>query len=157
AIEHEVTSAAAVDDLVLQPITAATLESYRCPNVATRDRMVRLNIPTPGWMRGPGHAEGSFAMESAMDELSYALGLDPVELRIRNHAGVSPVSGLPWSSYGILECYRQGAERFGWSNRSATPRSMQKGRWLVGYGMAGVSYAFFQPACNARASVLSDG
>ena len=73
-------------------------------------------------MRAPGHAEGSFALESAMDELSYALGLDPIDLRVKNHARVNPDTGLPWSSDALLECYRQGAERFGWSARNPEPR-----------------------------------
>ena len=74
-----------------------------------------------------GEAEGSFALESAIDELSYALGIDPIELRVKNHAHVHPDSGLPWSSNALLDCYRQGAERFGWSARNPEPRSMRKG------------------------------
>ena len=157
AIEHESTSSTAEEDDVFEPVTMGTPEAYRCANVAVRDRQVRLNIPPPSWMRAPGHAEGSFALESAIDELSYVLGVDPLELRIRNYADVNPGSGLPWSSNGLLECYRQGADRFGWSKRKATPASMRSGRLLVGYGMAGVTYSFFQPACNARASVHGDG
>jgi CO/xanthine dehydrogenase Mo-binding subunit len=157
AIEHEATSAAAAEDLVVEPSTIGTHESYRCPNLATRDRMIRLDIPTPGWMRAPGHAEGSFALESAIDELSYAVGLDPLELRIRNHADVNPDNGLPWSSNYLLECYRRGAERFGWARRGATPGSMRQGRLLVGYGMAAVNRTLYQQPCSARASLRSDG
>ena len=157
AIDDEATSSVGMEDDILDPITMSTRESYRCPNVAVRDKQVRLNIPPPGWMRAPGHAEGGFAIESALDELSYALGIDPLELRIRNHADVHPNSGRPWSSNALLECYKQGAERFGWSRRKPTPRSMHNGRVLVGYGMAGVSYSFYQVPCQARASLHRNG
>jgi xanthine dehydrogenase YagR molybdenum-binding subunit len=89
-----------------------TPESYACPNVLVRNTQVRLHIPPPGWMRAPGEAEGSFALESALDELAYHLGIDPLELRIRNHAVVHRESGLTWSSDATLECYQQGAARF---------------------------------------------
>ena len=76
---------------------------------------------TPTFMRGPGEASGMFAMECAMDELAERLGLDPLELRLRNYADADPVSGNPWSSKGLAECYRRGAERFGWPDRDPRP------------------------------------
>ena len=114
--------------------------AYACPNVVTRDQQARLNIPSPASMRAPGEAQGNFALESAVDELSYALGIDPLELRLRNYAEAHPQSGLPWSSKALRECYKDGAERFGWSTARPPAGSMRDGRWLVGYGMAGVSY-----------------
>src|SRR6185295_17365584 len=112
AIEHVSMSSIGMSDELINPITSGTIDAYACPNVSTRALQVRLSIPTPGWMRAPGEAEGSFALESAIDELSYALNLDPIELRVRNHAHVHPETGLPWSSNALLDCYRQGAERF---------------------------------------------
>jgi CO/xanthine dehydrogenase Mo-binding subunit len=141
AIDHRSTAPVAIQHLDIEPVTMGSPAAYACPNVVTRDQQKRLNIPSPGSMRAPGEAQGNFALESAVDELSYALGLDPLELRLRNYAQTHPQSGLPWSSKALRECYQQGAERFGWSRRTPRPGSMRDGRWLVGYGMAGVSYA----------------
>ena len=128
AIEHVSTSSIGMADELINLITYGTLHAYACPNVSTRATQIRQSIPIPGWMRAPGEAEGSFALESAIDELSYALGIDPIELRVKNHAHVHPDTGLPWSSNALLDCYRQGAERFGWSARNPEPRSMRNGR-----------------------------
>src|SRR5262249_55661681 len=91
---------------------------YACPNVETSHKLVKLDIGEPTWMRAPGHATGSFALECALDELAYKLNLDPIELRLRNYADKDPDSGLPWSSNSLKECYKQGAERFGWQKRN---------------------------------------
>jgi xanthine dehydrogenase YagR molybdenum-binding subunit len=98
ALDHEGTSTLATEDANVEPITLATSIAYACPNVATHDRQVRLNIPSPGSMRAPGTVQGHFALESALDDLSYELGIDPIELRLRNYAEVHPQSGLPFSS-----------------------------------------------------------
>jgi xanthine dehydrogenase YagR molybdenum-binding subunit len=108
-------------------------------------------------MRAPGAAQGNFAMESALDELSCALGIDPVELRLRNYTEVHPASGRPWSSKALRECYRAGAERFGWADRTPQPGSMRDGNWLVGYGMAGVTFTPGQARCQATVSIRADG
>ena len=157
AIDHEVTSPAAKVANVLYPVTLGTPAAYRCDNVRGRDRQVRLDIPSPAHMRGPGEAEGNFALETAVDEIAHAIGMDPVELRMRNYAEVHPQTGLAWSSKALAECYRQGAERFGWAGRTPEPRSMRDGEWLVGYGMAGVSYGHFQAKCQASLTVHGDG
>jgi CO/xanthine dehydrogenase Mo-binding subunit len=159
AIEHEATSPIGRADEFGNPITTATPELYACPNVMVRARQVRLNIPPPSWMRAPGHAEGEFALETALDELADAIGIDPIELRVRNHAALHPDSGLPWSSNATLECYRQGAERFGWSARTPKPRAMRTrdGRLLVGYGMARAALGPYQAACRARVILKRDG
>ena len=133
--------AAFAPSVALLSVAASSANAYACPNVATRDRQRRLNIPSPGSMRAPGVAQGNFALESALDELSYALGLDPVQLRLRNDARSHPQSGLPWSSRAMGECYAVGAERFGWSRRDPHPGSMRDGRWLVGYGVAAAGQA----------------
>jgi CO/xanthine dehydrogenase Mo-binding subunit len=157
AIDHQATSSLAVEDDNLEPVTMGTPGAYACPNVATHDQQKRLNIPVPGSMRAPGDAEGNFALESALDELSYALGMDPLQLRLRNDADVHPRLGLPWSSKALRACYQQGAERFGWSRRTPWVGSMRDGDWLVGYGMASVNYAWYQVPCQARASIGRDG
>jgi xanthine dehydrogenase YagR molybdenum-binding subunit len=144
-------------DELINLITYGTPHAYACPNVSTHATQVRQSIPIPGWMRAPGEAEGSFAMESAIDELSYALGIDPIELRVKNHAHVHPDSGLPWSSNALLECYRQGAERFDWSARNPEPRSMRQGGQLVGYGMARGALVAYQPPCKVIGTIRRDG
>ena len=157
AIEHISSSSIGMADELINLITLGTISAYACPNLSTRATQIRQSIPIPGWMRAPGEAEGSFALESAMDELSYAVTIDPIELRLKNHAHVHPGTGLRWSSNALLECYRQGAERFGWSARSPEPRSMRNGRHLVGYGMARGALGAYQPPCKAIASIRRDG
>jgi CO/xanthine dehydrogenase Mo-binding subunit len=157
AIDHEGTSTASMGSDSPYPITHGTTEAYACPNVAARDKRVRLNIPPIAHMRAPGEAEGNFALESLLDELSYELGMDPVELRLRNYAEVHPQTGLPWSSKALRECYQVGAERFGWARREPAAGAMRDGRWLVGYGMAGVTYSHYQAKCQARATIRRDG
>jgi xanthine dehydrogenase YagR molybdenum-binding subunit len=157
AIEHVSTSSIGMADELINLITYGTPTAYACPNVSTRATQRRQSIPAPGWMRAPGEAEGSFALESAIDELSYALGIDPLELRLKNHAHVHPENRLPWSSNALLDCYRQGAGRFGWAARRPEPRSMRKGSHLVGYGMARAALGAYQPPCKAIASIRQDG
>ncbi len=157
ALEHEAKSSIAVEDDNYEPVAADSATAYACPNVDTRDLQARLNIPPPTSMRAPGEAQGNFALESALDELAYAVGVDPLELRLRNYAEDQQQLGLPWSSKALRACFEQGAERFGWSARNPRPGAMRDGNWLVGYGMAGVSFFWFQPPCQARASVRRDG
>jgi xanthine dehydrogenase YagR molybdenum-binding subunit len=130
---------------------------YASSNCITKYRLVRGNIQTPLYMRGPGESSGVFALDSAIDELAYKLKLDPLEMRIRNHADVDPEHGLPWSSKSLLECYKKGAEVFGWTRRKPEPRSMRDGRYLVGMGMATGTYPMFRMPASARARVFSDG
>jgi xanthine dehydrogenase YagR molybdenum-binding subunit len=157
AIDHEGTSTRAIEDADIEPASLETGAAYACPNVATHDRLVRLNVPVPGWLRGPGTTEGNFALESALDELSYTLRIDPIELRLRNYAEVQPQSGLAWSSKALRECYRVGAERFGWTRRTPQIGSMREGNWLVGYGMAGVTFGGAQLPSQVRISIRRDG
>jgi xanthine dehydrogenase YagR molybdenum-binding subunit len=156
AIDHEGTSTLAIEDFNIDPITMATGSAYACPNVATHDRLVRLNISSPGAMRAPGKAEGNFAIESALDELSYELAIDPIELRLANYAEVHPHSALPWSSNALQDCYRVGAERFGWARRDPAIGSIREGNWLLGYGMAGVTFGSYQAPCQVRITLKRD-
>ena len=130
---------------------------YAIPNLRISHHAVRLNIATPTAMRAPGEAPGSFGLESALDELAYAVQLDPVVLRIRNHADVDPESGLPYSSKHLLECYRDGAQRFGWARRNPEPRSMRDGREFIGYGMATATYPAMAGAAEVRVRLERDG
>ena len=157
AIDHEATSTVGAEEATVEPVTVVTPLAYACPNVATHDRQARLNIPNPGWMRAPGKTQGNFALESALDELSYTLGIDPVELRMRNYAEHNPQSGQPWSSKALRECYRIGAQRFGWADRDPAIGSMRDGRWLVGYGMAGVTFGGFSGPCRASITISRNG
>jgi CO/xanthine dehydrogenase Mo-binding subunit len=157
AIDHEATAAASMGTSLLYPIPMGTVGAYTCPNVSARDRRVQLNISPVAHMRAPGEGEGNFAVESILDELAYELRMDPIELRLRNYAEVHPQTGLGWSSKALRQCYEVGAERFGWSRRSPEPRSMREGRWLVGYGMAGVTYGHNQAKSKARATIRRDG
>jgi xanthine dehydrogenase YagR molybdenum-binding subunit len=135
----------------------ATRMLYRCDNLSTLYRLVRLNINTPTPMRAPGHVSGLHALECAMDELAVELGIDPVELRLRNHAAADAAEDLPWSSKSLDECLRAGAERFGWDRRNPEPRSMHTDGLLVGWGMAGVTYPARRAPAAASARILRDG
>jgi xanthine dehydrogenase YagR molybdenum-binding subunit len=130
---------------------------YACGHVAISHRVVRVNLGAPSTMRAPGESPGSFALESAMDELAHALGMDPVELRLRNHAERDPVDGKPWSSKHLRECYARGAARFGWQGRNPRPRSTRDGDLLVGWGMATAFYPAWSDAAAARVRLGADG
>ncbi len=130
---------------------------YSCPNMKTVHKLVPTDLATPCAMRAPGAVSGMFALESALDELSYKLEIDPLELRLINYSENDPVSGKPYSSKALRECYAQAAEKFGWANRNPVPRSMRAGHHLIGYGMStGVWYAFQMPA-SVRVVLKSDG
>ena len=157
AIDHEGIEPAALEDDFAESLTRATAVLYECRNMSGRTSQVRLNVPCPTWMRGPGEAPGVHALECALDELAVELGIDPLELRLRNYAETHPQSGRPWSSKALRACYELGAERFGWARRTPEPRSMRRGRLLVGYGMASAFYGYVQAPCQARATLGADG
>src|SRR5262249_60823295 len=109
---------------------------YKCANSELGQRLVQLDQNTPCDMRAPGGAEGAYAIECAMDELAYAANIDPLELRLINYSDKDQIQNRRYSSKELRACYRQGAEKFGWSNRNPQPRSMRDGNELVGWGMA---------------------
>ncbi|MET0648814.1 MAG: xanthine dehydrogenase family protein molybdopterin-binding subunit [Pyrinomonadaceae bacterium] len=137
--------------------TEFTRPLYACPNADTPNMIVKTDLSTPESMRAPGAVSGMFALECAMDELSYALKMDPVELRLVNFTDVHPDSGKPYSSKALRECYRLGAEKFGWSKRNPEPRSMRDGRLLVGWGMATGTWGAFQNPASASIAFRADG
>ena len=136
---------------------------YQAPVITTSQKLVSLNLGTPTFQRAPGEATGTFALEIAMDELAYALKMDPIELRLKNYAEDDPTSHKQFSGKHLRECYRQAADRFGWSKRNPEPRSHREGAELIGYGMATATYPAnrsqaqaavrFEP--NGRVTVLS--
>jgi xanthine dehydrogenase YagR molybdenum-binding subunit len=130
---------------------------YDCPNVNTNYKIVPLDVSTPTWMRGPGEATGAYALESAMDELAYALNMDPIELRIKNYAEIDLERNLPWSSKFLKECYEKGAEAIGWNKRNPRPGSMRDGEWLVGYGMGSGPFGAGRGSASVKAVFLANG
>ena len=134
-----------------------TRSIYACPNIETSHRLVRLHRSEPTPMRAPLEGVGLAALEVAMDELAYELGMDPLELRLRNYAEVDPADGKPFSSKKLRECYAEGARRFGWHRRTSAPRSMRDGNDLVGWGMATALFAAFRQPAKARVSIARDG
>lgn len=132
-------------------------QTYSVANNLTRHRLIDMNTNTPGSMRAPGVATGVFAQEIAMDELAAALGMDPVELRLKNYAEKDEYKDQPWSSKALRECYRQAAEAFGWGRRTPEPRSMRDGGQLVGWGMATAIYPSHRSAAQATVRLRRDG
>jgi xanthine dehydrogenase YagR molybdenum-binding subunit len=157
AIDQDVVSSTSTFEDWVESSTLQTRMLYAAPNVATAQRLVRLNLGTPTFNRGPGESSGTFGLESAIDELASKLGVDPIELRLRNYASTDAETGLPWSSKSLRECYQKGAGLFGWSRRTPQPRSMRSGDHLVGLGMATATYPAKRMPASASATLTADG
>jgi xanthine dehydrogenase YagR molybdenum-binding subunit len=125
--------------------------------IATSHRVIHVNRNSPVVLRAPMEAQGHFALECAMDELAYATGVDPVELRLRNDTDTDPYSGRPFSTRALRECLTKGAARFGWDRRSPEPRSMRDGRYLIGQGMAAAIYTHWRWPGKARVTINRGG
>ncbi|WP_017557498.1 xanthine dehydrogenase family protein molybdopterin-binding subunit [Nocardiopsis baichengensis] len=123
----------------------------------TSHRLLRLDVPTPTFMRAPGEAPGSFALESALDELAEKCGVDPIELRLRNEPEAGPLSGLPFSSRNLRACFEEGARRFGWAGRDPRPGVRREGRWLVGTGTAAATFPSGAAPSTAAVTAEADG
>jgi xanthine dehydrogenase YagR molybdenum-binding subunit len=149
AISHDVVEQTSKIKEFAEQTATPTRMMYAAPNRRTTHRLAALDVPVPTIMRAPGECPGMFALESAMDELAVACGLDPVELRIRNEPDVDPESGLPFSSRNLVACLREGARRFGWAGRDPTPRARQEAGWLVGTGVAASTYPVYRLPGNA--------
>ena len=141
----------------IEPVGEMTPHLYACDHLKTTHSIVRLNVNAPGWMRAPGVAPGLFGLESAVDELAHRLGIDPVELRLRNYADVDPETGHEWSSKSLRECYRLAAERIGWHTRNPQCQSMREGNLLIGFGMATAAYRTNQFPSTAKIFFTLDG
>jgi xanthine dehydrogenase YagR molybdenum-binding subunit len=156
AIRHQSTSHTSRIEDWSEGAAMVTRMLYACHNVETSNRLVSLDLGTPTFQRAPGEATGTYALESAMDELAYRLDMDPVELRLKNYAEQDPDESKPWSSKSLRECYRAAADRFGWAKRSPEPRSMRDGDVLVGYGMATATYPTLRLPATASARLTRD-
>ena len=130
---------------------------YKSPNAKYAHRLARLDLPTSCDMRAPSAAPALFALESAMDELAVALQLDPLELRLRCYSDRDQHEDRPYSSKALRECYRQGAEAFGWNKRNPEPRSMRDGSDLVGWGMATGVWEALQVPITVRIALTANG
>ncbi|QUT05098.1 xanthine dehydrogenase family protein molybdopterin-binding subunit [Sphingobium phenoxybenzoativorans] len=141
-----------------EPFILATRSAYAADSFKLSVETVEMNMLANTFMRAPGEAVGTFALESAIDELTIELGMDPVDLRIRNEPDKDPISGLPFSSRNIVEAWRAGADRFGWAKRSAIPGGHRDGEWLVGMGCATGTYPYYRmPGAAARITLTIEG
>ncbi|BAY29045.1 aldehyde oxidase and xanthine dehydrogenase, molybdopterin binding protein [Nostoc carneum NIES-2107] len=156
-IHHIGTCLTSLFDDFVEPVGVATTMMYACPNLEIKYRLARINAATPTFMRGPGEATGMFALESAMDELAYTLNIDPIELRLKNHADIDPHKGLPWSSKFLKECYQKGGEIFGWCQRNPIPRSMRDGYFLIGWGMASATFPTNVGTASVKVEIFASG
>jgi xanthine dehydrogenase YagR molybdenum-binding subunit len=158
ALSHHATITTSRFDEFFEPVANVGHTLYASPAIATSYEALRLDTGTPQFMRAPGEAPGSLALESAIDEAAEACGIDPLEFRLRNYAEVEPISGKPFSSKALRECYAEGAERFGWSRRPRAPRQMRdEGGFLVGWGMGTATFPAIMFEAHARAVIRSDG
>jgi len=156
-ISHESYGKTSMYEEFTENVLQMTRMMYDVPNIDTKYRIVPLNVSTPAPMRGPGEATGSFALECAMDELSYKLNIDPVELRLINYAAEDPDKKMAWSSNYLKECYRLGAEKIGWNKRKAEAGTVQDGEWKIGYGVATGTFGAFRSAATVKATYKADG
>ncbi len=141
-----------------EPFIVGTRAGYASDSLKLSVETVTMNMLANTFMRAPGESVGTFALESAIDELAVELGMDPIELRICNEPEKDPTSGLAFSSRHIVEAWRTGAERFNWSERSAAPGGCCEGEWLVGMGCATGTYPYYRmPGAAARITLSRDG
>ncbi|GAA5056564.1 xanthine dehydrogenase YagR molybdenum-binding subunit [Thermocatellispora tengchongensis] len=157
ALEHIVTQQVSRTEQTQFNSSEPTRMLYAIPNLRSVQRVARLDLPAQSFMRSP-EAVTAHALECTLDELAYELDLDPIEVRLRNHADVNPEDGRPWGSKYLRECYRIGAERFGWSRRDPRPGSMRDGDMLVGWGMATAAHtAGGRPGSGVTVTLGTDG
>ncbi len=144
-------------DVLCEAAIAPTRHLYACPNISLHQRVTRLDRIQNAFFRGPGNAPGSFAIESAMDELAWALNMDPIELRLRNEPTNDPVRGIPFSSRYVRESYALGAEAFGWSRRVPATCAMREGPWLTGFGVAAATLPTVSLTAEVKLQLEDDG
>jgi xanthine dehydrogenase YagR molybdenum-binding subunit len=139
ALSHDTVAHTSMHEEFIEQSGVMSRMMYDVPHAEVTHRAFRLNVQTPRWTRAPGEAPGSFALECAVDELAESLGIDPVELRVRNDAQTDLDTGKPFASRSMVQCLREGATHFGWRNRSAQTRAKRQGHWLVGHGVSAAS------------------
>jgi xanthine dehydrogenase YagR molybdenum-binding subunit len=156
-IEHTAKSYTSPVDVFAEPCTSITPVMYTAPNLRTFQQLGVFNVGTPTFMRAPGENPGLYALESAMDELAWELGIDPVELRLKNETKEHQSRGLPFSAKHFTECLQVGAKQFGWENRPKKPRSLSRDGKLIGWGMAASTFPGLRGAASAKVRLLADG
>ncbi|MEI9809398.1 MAG: xanthine dehydrogenase family protein molybdopterin-binding subunit [Bacteroidota bacterium] len=156
-ITHEANAMTATYQNFTEGIVNGSKSLYNCPNVNTSYKVYPLDLSQPTWMRGPGETTGAYALESAMDELSYAVGIDPIELRLRNYAEFDLENNKPYSSKFLKEAYQLGAEKINWKERKPIPRSTKEGDWLIGYGTGSGIFSAWRGEAKVAAKFLPDG
>jgi xanthine dehydrogenase YagR molybdenum-binding subunit len=158
ALDHHTKTTSSTFDDFFEPASGASHTLYASPAIATSHEAVRADTGTPLFMRAPGEATGSIALESAIDEMAIACGMDPLAFRLKNYAEVEPISGKPFSSKALRDCYKQGAERFGWERRPLAPRQMRdRDGLLVGWGMGTATFPALMFQAQAKAVLRGDG
>ena len=158
ALDHRTKTTSSTFDDFFEPASDASHTLYTSPAIATSHEAVRLDTGTPLFMRAPGEATGSIALESAIDEMAHACGVDPLAFRLANYAEVEPISGKPFSSKALRQCYAQGAERFGWQRRPLAPRQMRdRDGLLVGWGVGTATFPALMFEGHAKAVLRQDG
>jgi xanthine dehydrogenase YagR molybdenum-binding subunit len=150
AIAHEVWTQSARMDEFAEGAAASTRAMYEAPNRLTTHRVVPLDLPVADAMRAPGDAVGQLALEQAMDELAESLGIDPIELRLRNEPDQDPEKHVPFSTRALVACFRQGAEQFDWNRRNKAPGRVRNGNWLLGLGVAAAIRPNYRQLAHAR-------
>ena len=158
ALDHRTKTTSSTFDDFFEPASDASHTLYSSPAISTSHEAVRLDTGTPLFMRAPGEATGSIALESAIDEMAHACGIDPLAFRLANYAEVEPISGKPFSSKALRQCYAQGAERFGWQRRPLAPRQMRdRDGLLVGWGVGTATFPALMFEGHAKAVLRQDG
>lgn len=157
SLRHDAISPTSTVSGYPEPVTGMTMMMYDVPNLAITQEIRHLNVPTPSPMRGVGVLAGGWALETAMDELAHELDIDPVELRVRNDARKGPLSGHPFSSKHLDQCFARGKELIEWDRRSRRPGEMQEGRWATGLGVASSTLPAVLDQASARATLSVDG
>jgi xanthine dehydrogenase YagR molybdenum-binding subunit len=157
AFAHESTSSQKPGKGFLEPVPFGTIPLYAGKHRRLTTGLTLVDLPPSGAVRAPGEAVGTFAVECAMDELAEQLGLDPIELRTRNEPEADPTTGKPFSTRLMLQCYEEGAKRFGWDRRNPVPGETRDGEWLVGMGMAAALRGNFTVNSEARVTLTREG
>ncbi|MEU2297535.1 xanthine dehydrogenase family protein molybdopterin-binding subunit [Streptomyces antibioticus] len=157
ALDHRSLSRTSSVYEFVEPSAGVARVMYDADAHHTENRVVPLDVPSPTWMRAPGEAPGSFALEAALDELAHACGVDPIELRLRNEPDRGPVSGLPFAGRNLRACFAEGARRFGWDRRDPRPGVRREGQWLIGTGTAAASFGAGAAPSTAAITAEADG
>jgi xanthine dehydrogenase YagR molybdenum-binding subunit len=157
ALIHTGTTATTTHGRYAEQCTFPPRHLYASENISIGQKIVNLDTVANTWMRAPGESIGTFALESAIDELAYKMKIDPIELRRINEPEKDPTNKMDFSSRNLIEAYRRGAEKFGWSRRNPEPRSGYDGKWLIGQGVATAYFPVYRYPAKARVRISAEG